>query len=100
MHNLNRRTSPPSRRLLLQETHLPRKSHPGVSEGLILPMNVSSKRPRPVNSDEEEEVRCGAVSKVSLTLHGLSSVMLTSSFSETMLATSPDITILFASKVL
>jgi hypothetical protein len=65
-----------------------------------MPMMIPSKRLRSIDSDEEEGLGHGPVGKVSQNLHYLPYVVLTPLSPETMLATSPHITYLLASKIL
>ena len=61
---------------------------------------IPSKRLRSIDGDEEEELSYGPVGKVSQTLHCLPYItMLTPPSPETMLATSPHIPHLLASKI-
>jgi hypothetical protein len=62
---------------------------------------IPSKRPRSIDSDEEEDLSYGLVGKVSQALNYLPYfTMLIPHSPETMLATSPHITHLLASKIL
>ncbi len=62
-----------------------------------MPLSKSSKRPRSTESGEEEDYSGCPVGKVGQASRWTSGLMLTSSCSETMLATSPHITYLVAS---